>query len=89
MTLRIDGRLVPGLSRREFAVLAALLGHAGKLLPRQRLEDAVYSFDAEVTPNAIEAAVSRLRRRLETNNATVTITAMRGLGYILAEREAC
>lgn len=89
MTLRIDGKPVPDLSRREFAVLATLLGQKGKLLPRQKLEDAVYSFDTEVTPNAIEAAVSRLRRRLEARNASVAITAMRGLGYILSEREAC
>lgn len=89
MTLRINGKPVSDLSRREFAVLAALLGQKGKLLPRQRLEDAVYSFDTEVTPNATEAAVSRLRRRLEAHNASVTITAMRGLGYILSEREVC
>jgi len=36
-----------------------------------------------------EAAVSRLRRRLESSGATVTITAMRGLGYILAEPPEC
>ncbi len=89
MTLRVDGSPVLDLPRREFAVLAALLGQKGRLLPRQKLEDAVYSFDDEVTPNAIEAAVSRLRRRLEAHDATVAITAMRGLGYILSERDGC
>jgi DNA-binding response OmpR family regulator len=47
----------------------------------------VYSFDNEVTPNAIEAAVSRLRKRLDAHGASVDIAAMRGLGYILRERE--
>lgn len=89
MTLRIDGSPLLDLPRREFAVLATLLGQKGKLVPRQKLEDAVYSFDSEVTPNAIEAAVSRLRRRLEANKSSVTITAMRGLGYILSDREPC
>ncbi len=88
MTLRIGGRPVLDLPRREFAVLAALLAQKGRLLPRQKLEHAVYSFDHDVTPNAIEAAVSRLRRRLEAQDASVAITAMRGLGYILSERDA-
>jgi DNA-binding response OmpR family regulator len=88
MTLRIGGSLVLDVPRRELAALAALLGQKGRLLPRQKLEDAVYSFDSEVTPNAMEAAVSRLRRRLESHEASVTITAMRGLGYILSERVA-
>lgn len=75
------------LSRQEFAVLATLLAAKGKLTPKQRLEDAIYSFESEVTPNAIEAAVSRLRKRLDAQGATVEIVAMRGLGYILRERE--
>ncbi|MDR3536402.1 MAG: response regulator [Acetobacteraceae bacterium] len=69
--------------RRELVVLATLLRQCGRLVSRQNLINAVYSFDDEVTPNAIEAAVSRLRRRLEAHGATVSITAMRGLGYIL------
>jgi DNA-binding response OmpR family regulator len=72
------------LPRREFAVLLTLMRNQGRLLPKQKLVDAVYSFDNEVTPNAIEAVVSRLRRRLEALGADVTISAMRGLGYILA-----
>jgi DNA-binding response OmpR family regulator len=73
------------LPRLELRILTALLARPGQLLPRARLEQAVYSMDAEVTPNAIEAAISRLRRRLEGAGATVAITAMRGLGYVLAE----
>jgi DNA-binding response OmpR family regulator len=83
LTLRVTGE-VTLLPRRELGILVALLSNQGQLVSRSRLEDAVYSFDNEVTPNAIEAAVSRLRRRLEGLDAAVTITAMRGLGYILA-----
>jgi DNA-binding response OmpR family regulator len=87
-TLTVAGRPIE-LPRLELRVLGALLAQRGKLLARERLEQAAYSMEAEVTPNAIEAAMSRLRRRLESNSATVTITAMRGLGYILAEQEQC
>ncbi|MBS0518180.1 MAG: response regulator transcription factor [Proteobacteria bacterium] len=83
-TLRITGQ-VASLPRRELGVLVTLLRNRGRLVPKRKLEEAMYSFDHEVTPNAIEAAVSRLRRRLEGLDAAVTITAMRGLGYILAE----
>jgi DNA-binding response OmpR family regulator len=87
LSLRINGEPVE-IARREFEVLAALLRSHGRVIPRERLEDAIYSFEAEVTPNAIEAAISRLRRRLEAEGATIAITAMRGLGYVLAERAA-
>ena len=73
------------LPRREFSVLHALLVHRGRVLRREKLEQSIYSFDDVVTPNAIEASMSRLRRRLQTAGATITITSMRGIGYILAE----
>jgi DNA-binding response OmpR family regulator len=87
LTLRVGGE-VASLARRELGVLASLMSHRGQLVSRRKLEEAIYSFDEEVTPNAIEAAVSRLRRRLDALGAAVNITSMRGLGYILTEREA-
>jgi len=74
------------LSRLELMVLATLMANSGRLLPKSRLEHAVYSMDEPVTPNAIEAVISRLRKRLDANGATHTISAMRGLGYYLLER---
>ncbi len=87
LTLRVGGEVAP-LPRRELGVLASLMSHQGQLVSRRKLEEAIYSFDEEVTSNAIEAAVSRLRRRLDALDAAVSITSMRGLGYILTEREA-
>jgi DNA-binding response OmpR family regulator len=86
LSLQIAGAAVD-VSRREIAVLEALLRNQGRLLPRARLEQAVYSFDDEVTPNALEATISRLRRKLEAHGADVSITAMRGLGYAMTPRE--
>ncbi len=82
LTLCVDGEVTP-LPRRELGVLMLLLANQGRLVPKQKIENATYSFDSEVTPNAIEASVSRLRRRLANLDAAVTITSMRGLGYIL------
>jgi DNA-binding response OmpR family regulator len=86
LSLEVDGRLVE-LSRRELNALAILLRGDGGLVPRNKLERALYSFDEEVTPNALEAVVSRLRKRLDSAGAIVTITAMRGIGYILSGRK--
>ena len=86
MTLQIDGNPVD-IPRRELAVLAALLHANGKLVPKQKLEQSIYSFEHDVTPNATEAAVSRLRKRLYVHGSNVKIGAMRGLGYILREHE--
>ncbi len=85
MAVTINGTPVE-MPRREVSVLTVLLRRQGQLVPRQTLEGAVFSLNDEVTPNALEAAVSRLRRRLDQQGASVALTAMRGLGYILAER---
>jgi DNA-binding response OmpR family regulator len=83
--VEVDGASLD-LSRRELNALAILLRNGGTLVSRNRFEQALYCADAEVTPNALEAVVSRLRRRLDQAGAAVSITAMRGIGYILSER---
>jgi DNA-binding response OmpR family regulator len=88
MTLAIAGRPV-AISRRELLVLSALLAQQGKVLPREKLDNAVYALDSPVTNNAVEAAVSRLRKHLDAAGATVKVTAMRGIGYILTESPPC
>ena len=74
------------LPRREMTALEILLRHHDSLVPRRRLEQGIYAVDEAVTPNALEAVVSRLRKRLETAEASVSITAMRGIGYLLSEK---
>lgn len=84
LTVTVDGRVLD-MPRRELMVLQALLSQRGRLLSRQKMELAIYTIGDEVTPNATEAAVSRLRRRLDQGGANVNVAAMRGLGYILSE----
>jgi DNA-binding response OmpR family regulator len=55
---------------------------------RDFLEEQLYSFNEPVTPNALEAVVSRLRRRLTGVDAGVRIETRRGIGYrLVAEQE--
>ncbi len=83
--LRVDGDSLD-MPRREIAVLETLMRNRAKLVAKRTLEEAVYSFDEEVSPNAIEAAISRVRRRLDVAGASITINSSRGLGYTLSER---
>jgi DNA-binding response OmpR family regulator len=52
-------------------------------VPRTVLEERLYGFGDDVTPNALEAHVSRLRRRLNDAAADVSIHTVRGVGYLL------
>ncbi len=71
------------LSRREAGLLEALMRRAGGVVTKQSLEEALYDFNEPVTPNAVEVAVSRLRKRLDDAGASDLLHTVRGLGYML------
>jgi DNA-binding response OmpR family regulator len=78
--VKIDSRPLI-LSRREVALLEALLRRAGRVVTRETLEETLFESHKAFTPNAIEATVSRLRRRLTSSGATLDIHTVRGIGY--------
>lgn len=69
------------LPRRELALWEVLLDQAERVVSKDTLCDSIYGTGADVEVNAVELLVSRLRRKIETHG--VTITSIRGLGYIL------
>ena len=71
------------LSRREAALLEELLRRAGRIVVKDTLEDRLYTLDHSVTDNALEAVVSRVRKKLATAHADVRIETKRGVGYRL------
>jgi two-component system OmpR family response regulator len=60
----------------------------GRVVARRALEEALYGHDEEVSPNALEAAVSRLRRALDQAGAPLPIHVVRGVGWVLADDES-
>ncbi|HBN8606736.1 MULTISPECIES: response regulator [Pseudomonas aeruginosa group] len=74
----LDGRPIE-LSRREQALLQALLNNRGRILSGEQLKDSVYGFGDEVESNALNVHIHHLRRKL--GNAIVQ--TVRGLGYRL------
>jgi two-component system OmpR family response regulator len=71
------------LAAREWAVLEVLLARVEKIVSKEAIIQAVASWGEELTPNAIEVYVSRLRAKLDP--AGVKIRTVRGFGYMLEE----
>lgn len=71
------------LTRREASVLEELIRAAGQIVVKDALEERLYGFDEDVSGNALEASVSRLRRKLAAAGSGVGIEATRGIGYRL------
>jgi DNA-binding response OmpR family regulator len=69
------------LTSREWAILEYLLLHSGQVVSKQKLLQAISNWDTDLTHNAIEVYVSRLRPKLEPGQ--VSIRTVRGLGYRL------
>jgi two-component system OmpR family response regulator len=76
----VNGRRLD-LSAREVAVLEVLLRRTGRLVNKEQLVDHLCEWGEEVSANAIEVYVHRLRKKLE--GAGVRIATVRGLGYCL------
>ncbi|MBS0589682.1 MAG: response regulator [Proteobacteria bacterium] len=70
------------LTPREWAVLECLALHVGQVVHKERLQQAVSSWSDDITTNAVEVYVSRLRGKL---GDAVAVRTVRGLGYRLDE----
>lgn len=69
------------LSGRELGLLETLLQRAGRMVSKEQLVDHLCEWGDEVSNNAIEVYVHRLRKKLEASG--VRIATVRGLGYCL------
>jgi DNA-binding response OmpR family regulator len=70
------------LTAREWLLLECLVRRVGQIVPKERVQQAIASPDQDITPNAVEVHVSRLRAKL--GDAAV-IRSLRGLGYRMEE----
>ena len=77
-TLNHAGDVRP-LRNRELRLLEVFARNKGQILSKSQLLDRLFSQDADVSENAIEVYVGRLRKRLAA--AGVEIETVRGVGY--------
>lgn len=71
------------LSARELALLELLLLRQGRVVGKEQIVEHLCSWDQDVSTNAIEVYVHRLRKKLEP--AAIQVLTVRGLGYYLAK----
>lgn len=74
--------------RRELAVLRLLMRRAGRVVSRESLENGIYDDSREIESNALEATVSRLRKRLAAAGAAVEVQGLRSAGYLIRAKPA-
>ncbi|MCG6969651.1 MAG: response regulator transcription factor [Gammaproteobacteria bacterium] len=67
------------LSMREFVLLQHLMENIGRVIPRARLEEKLYGWDAEVESNSLEVFIHHLRKKLGAD----FIRTVRGVGYMI------
>jgi two-component system, OmpR family, response regulator len=70
------------LTAREWLVLECLVRRMGLIVSKDRLQQAVANPDQDITANAVEVQISRLRAKL---GDAANIRSLRGLGYRLEE----
>ena len=71
------------LPAREFEVLCELMTPPGRAVSKRVLSDKLSGFEASLGDNALEAFISRLRKKLVDSGAS--IRTLRGIGYVLEE----
>jgi two-component system response regulator TctD len=75
------GAATLSLRNKELRLLEVLFNAPGQIFAKQKLVDRLFSYDDDVSENAIEVYIGRLRKHLE--GSQLRITTHRGLGYRL------
>lgn len=76
----LDGAALE-LTAREWAALEFLARRVNRIVNKEQLMQAFYGWEEEITPNAVEKLLSRLRAKLEPLG--IVVRTVRGLGYYL------
>ena len=67
------------VTRSEYELLSRLIQSKGRAVSKQVLEDALFAWDSQVSSNAVEVYISRLRKKMPKDS----IETIRGIGYRL------
>ena len=79
-SITISGEPVE-FSSKELAVFELLLQRPGRVVSKEQLLEHMYGFEEEVSQNAIEVLIHRLRKKIEPYG--LAVRTIRGLGYVL------
>lgn len=75
------------LTPKEFALLSLLIRRTGEVLTRIRIAERIWNMDYESDTNVVDVHMRRLRAKVDDPFETKLIHTVRGVGYVLEERE--
>jgi DNA-binding response OmpR family regulator len=73
------------LTPKEYAILEMLMRHAGEVVTRSRLAEAVWEEEQESLTNLVDVHVSHLRRKIDRDGEPTLIRTVRARGYRIGE----
>lgn len=86
MKARRGGRLID-LTAKEFQLLSLLARRTGEVLSRTSIAEQVWDMNFSADSNAVDVAMGRLRRKIDEPFERKLIHTLRGLGYVLEDRD--
>ena len=75
------------LTPTEFSILESLMRGAGRVVPRQRLIEDVWGYERDIESNTLDAFIRLLRAKVDSAAERKLIHTIRGVGFMLGERE--
>ncbi len=76
------------LTAKEFTLLTVLARNQGQILSKTAIAEMVWDVNFDTSANVVEVAIKRLRAKIDAPFQTGLLHTVRGMGYVLEEREA-
>jgi two-component system copper resistance phosphate regulon response regulator CusR len=71
------------LTPKEYAVLEYLMRHAGRVMSRTLITEYAWDYHFDPGTNIVDVVINRLRKKVDSGQATKLINTVRGVGYVL------
>jgi len=75
------------LSKKEYHLLELLLRNKNQVIPREILFEKIWGFDTYVSENALDSMIKLLRKKIDSHDAPSLIQTVRGIGYMVRDRD--
>jgi len=71
------------LTPKEYAVLAYLVGHLGRVMSRTLITEYVWDYHFDPGTNIVDVVINRLRKKIDQGSRVKLIHTVRGVGYVV------
>jgi len=71
------------LTPKEYAVLAYLVGHIGRVMSRTLITEYVWDYHFDPGTNIVDVVINRLRKKIDQGSRVKLIHTVRGVGYVV------